>query len=66
MAELISIGLWKKQTGNLMSHGQGLTEAQIAALKELKPGDRLIAWSEVKKSESQPDYTLKVFNKGGI
>lgn len=54
------IGLWKKDTGNLMSHAQGLTETQIEFLQSLKPGDRLIAWdNSANPTETGPGYTLK-------
>lgn len=58
---MINIGFWKKETGNLMSHGSGLNGEQVEALKDLKEGDRLIIWRNTKKSESSPEYTLKVF-----
>ncbi len=58
---MINIGFWKKETGNLMSHGSGLNGEQIEALKDLKEGDRLIIWRNTKKTESTPEYTLKIF-----
>lgn len=47
-----------------MSHGKGLTQDQVDALKELKVGDRLIIWKNDRKTdESHSDYALKVFEK---
>lgn len=58
---MLIIGFWKKQSGNMLSHKQGLNVDQIAALKEIKPGDRLVLWANTKDSETAPTYTLKVF-----
>lgn len=61
---MLTIGFWVKETGNLMSHGEGLLQHQIDALKELKPGDRLILWKNEVGSTS--NYTFKVYKKLGL
>lgn len=60
----LQVSFWKKESQNLMSHGKGLTQDQVDALKELKVGDRLIIWKNDRKTdESHSDYALKVFEK---
>lgn len=56
-----NVGFWKKETGNLLSHGKGLTAEQVEQLKSLKEGDRFIIWQNNKKNETSPGFTLKVF-----
>jgi len=54
------IGLWQKPTGNLLSHGKGLSEEEIKFLQSLKVGDRLIIWDNTKRNEntSYPTHNL--------
>ena len=59
----LNIGLWKKPTGNLMSHGAGLSEEQVKALQELKVGDRLIVYSNNNAKDNQPNFTIKIYKK---
>ena len=63
----MKIGLWKKETNNLLSHGEGLTEEQVEFLQSLKPGDRLICWYNKDSSEDpkRATYTLKKFEPKG-
>jgi len=60
---MIKIALWKKDSGNMMSHGKGLTAEQVAMLQTLKEGDRLIAFSNKKTSPAAPDYNLTIVEK---
>ena len=39
---MVVVNLWKKDSGNLLSHKSGLTQEQIDVFKNLKPGDRLM------------------------
>ena len=56
----IGIGVWKKESGNMMSHKSGLDEDQIALLQSLKVGDRLILWNNYSDINStKPDFTIK-------
>jgi hypothetical protein len=59
----LKLAFWRKESGNLMSHGKGLTQEDIDALQSLKPGDRLILWFNSPKDESKPTYTLKLFGE---
>lgn len=53
---------WKKESGNYMSHGKGLSQDQVDILKKLKVGDRLIIYTrDEKEYPTQSDATLKVF-----
>lgn len=59
--ENLSIMFWDKESGNSLSHNKGLDERHLAALKNLKAGDRLILFrNREKRSETDPDFTLKV------
>ena len=57
------IGLWQKPTGNLLSHGKGLTEEEIKFLQSLKVGDRLIIWDNTKRNENTnyPSHSLTLY-----
>lgn len=58
------IMFWENaQSGNLLSHHNGLTEELVNELKNIQPGDRLILWKNKKKSDNYPEITLKVFKK---
>jgi intein/homing endonuclease len=62
----MNLQFWKKETGNLMTHGKGLTKEQLTELQNLKEGDRLIMYKNSEKlSDSSPDFTLKVYKKDG-
>jgi hypothetical protein len=54
---------WKKESGNMMSSGKGLSKEELEFLQSLKEGDRLIVWDNAKskKGESSPDFTLKKY-----
>lgn len=55
---MLKIRLWKKDSGNMLSHGNGLRDEDVAALQKLKPGDRLILWEN-----NDGSVTLKQFIK---
>lgn len=57
---MIKIAFWKKDSGNLMTHGQGLTEEQVEMLHRTKVGDRLIAFVNKKTSDKAPDYNVTI------
>lgn len=59
----LNIGFWKKESGNIMSHGKGLNSEQIEALKGLKEGDRFIIYLNTRKGENTPEYTLQIYSK---
>lgn len=59
----MKIAFWRKETGNLMSHGKGLTKEDLEALAALKEGDRLIAWFNNPQDDSRPTFTLKTYRK---
>ncbi len=62
--KFMSIGFWKKESGNSLTHGKGLTVEHIEFLKTLKEGDRLIIWdNKPKEGETKPHFTLKKFLK---
>jgi len=58
---MLKIPFWSKETGNLMSHSNGLTPEQVEYLKQLKVGERLILWFNKTENANQPSYTMKVF-----
>lgn len=62
----IGIGFWKKQTGNLMNIGKGLSPTEIEFLQSLKPGDRLILWENNNKDEKQPTHTMRKYEKNPL
>ncbi len=53
-----SVTLWKKQSGNAMSHIGGLTAAQIAEMN-LQPGDRLVVLPN-KNKRGSTDFDLRI------
>lgn len=59
----LNVPLWQKESGNALTHSQGLTAEQVEAIKLLKAGDRLILFLNKKAGETQPTFNLKVFNK---
>lgn len=59
----LNVALWQKESGNALSHTQGLNAEQIEALKELKVGDRLILFKNKKEGDTQPTFNLKLFTK---
>lgn len=61
----MKIMFWKnKQSGNYLSHHNGLTEELVEQLKAVQPGDRLILWVNSKdRHENYPDFTLKIFKR---
>lgn len=59
---MLKLFFWRKDSGNLMTHKNGLRAEDIAALQNLKVGDRLILWENQAASPDQTNYyTLKVF-----
>lgn len=52
---------WAKESGNLMTHGDGLTKEQVEDLKSLKEGDRLIMWRNKRERDSDAHYSLKIY-----
>lgn len=56
----MKIGFWKKETGNMLSHSAGLTPEQVRNIQALVPGQRLILWENIKRKESDPDFTLDI------
>ncbi len=62
---VLSIGLWTKNTGNLMSHSAGLSHEELQYIKNLKVGDRLIVWLNQKKTDASPSHTLRVYQPKG-
>jgi len=59
------VSFWKKEeSGNMLSHGKGLTEEEVTFLKSLNVGDRLIIWDNqnTKKSEVSPGFSMSKFN----
>ncbi len=68
---MIFVNLWRKDSGNLLSHKSGLTKEQIDQFKNLKPGDRLMVQFTNKPGSTDASpiayvriYTL-VFNDKG-
>jgi len=61
---MLKIMFWKnKQSGNLLSHHNGLTQDLVDQLKEVKEGDRLILWVNKSDKENYPEMTLKIFKR---
>lgn len=60
MSRLTLTSFWRKFSGNLLSHKQGLTKQQLEFFHKLKEGDRLALMTRrVDKDETAPDYFLK-------
>lgn len=53
------ITMWKKDSGNHMSHRGGLSEKDVEFLQSLKVGDRLILFQNNRK-RSGSDYDSRV------
>jgi hypothetical protein len=61
-ADKKGIGLWKNESGNIISHSKGLNKEQIELLQSLKEGDRLIIWTNTYKTKDhEPGFNLKKF-----
>jgi hypothetical protein len=60
---MLSLIFWKKDSGNYMTHSNGLTEEQCEVLRSLKPGDRLIIMPNNRKTKDT-DYALKLMKYG--
>jgi hypothetical protein len=60
---MLKIKFWRKESNNLLSHSEGLSEEQIKELQLLKVGDRLIIWDEGEQEGSFATHTLKVYKK---
>lgn len=63
---MFKLSFWKnKESGNFLTHKNGLTKEMIQDLQALKEGDRLILWVNSEKlSDTSPDLTMKVFSSG--
>jgi hypothetical protein len=58
----MKIMFWKnQQSGNYLTHKNGLTKELVEQLQHLQEGDRLILWVNEKTAETYPDLTLKIF-----
>jgi hypothetical protein len=53
------VNLWTKDGGHSVSHKAGLSKDDIAALRALKEGDRLVLFPNKRQGETQPQYTLR-------
>lgn len=53
------ISLWKKDSGNFMTHRGGLTDDDITLLHSLKQGDRIIIFTNNKRGK-ESDYHLRL------
>lgn len=60
---MITVNVWKKDSGNLLSHKSGLTKEQIELFKNLKPGDRLMVTYVNKPgaTDSSPCAYIRVY-----
>ncbi len=60
----LNVSMWtNEESKNSLSHREGLNEDQIAFLRELKVGDRLIVFVNKKRDrDTSPHFTLKKFN----
>ena len=61
--KLLTIRFWIKDSGNGMSHKEGLSQQQIDELRQLEPGDRLILWKNKREKDSDSHFNLRVYNK---
>lgn len=60
--ETDNIGLWLKESGNIMNHSKGLTPGQVKFLQSLKAGDRVMLWANnPKPEETKPHYSFKKY-----
>lgn len=64
--KLLNILFWAKQTGNFMTHRQGLTEIHVEELQKLEPGDRLILFKNDRKRETDAYFSLKVVKEDDV
>lgn len=53
------VALWKKESGNYMTHRGGLTEDDIAMLHSFKQGDRIIIFTNNKRDRDS-SYHLRL------
>lgn len=53
------ITLWKKDSGNFLSHRNGLTQDQVDQLHNLKAGDRIMV-SPNHKRKGPSDYDIRI------
>lgn len=58
------IRLWRNpETGNYTSHMKGLTREAVDALKELKPGQRIILYTNEQDDNGIPtQFSLKILD----
>lgn len=59
----INLAFWQKESGNMLSHGKGLSKEQVEELQKLREGDRLILFKNEKKADNTPEYTLQRYEK---
>lgn len=60
------VAFWRKDSGNYMSASKGLTEDQVAALHDVRVGDRFILFynsPNEKYGDSSPDLSLQIYQK---
>lgn len=58
----ILIGFWKKESGNLFAHKEGLSPEQAGVLQTIRPGTRFaLLANKNRKSANSPDYLLKIW-----
>lgn len=54
------INFWMTRNGDYLSHNAGLTAEQIADLRRLQPGDRLVIYTnDANERPDQPHVTLR-------
>lgn len=60
-----SMGFWKNgQSGNYLTHKNGITQDTVDFLQSLKVGDRIIVYINTeKRSETDFDSNLKIFSR---
>lgn len=54
----VRIGFWIKESGNLMNKASGFTPEEIAFLRSLEVGDRLIGFNNSPKEAKYPTYNF--------
>lgn len=61
--KFVSVNVWKKDSGSLLSHRDGLTQEQIDEFKSLKPGDRLMLSPSNREGDSAPAGYIRIYRK---
>lgn len=56
----MNINFWMARNGAYLTHNRGLTPEQIAFLRSLQPGDRLVIYTnEPDPDKNESDLTMK-------